>query len=863
MRLFLKISLLILMIGNLRPVHAQLNAERTAWNRLQAQKWDRSFRLLQKSLRKDSTGVEANYVLAQWYLATGNPDFQIDSAHRYIKTSQNRYALLTLRERERVQRFPIDSTILHAFHLQVDSAAFEQVKKYNSEAAYTKFITDYPNANQLSNALELRDEVSFLDALKTNTYQSFFEYLQKYPKSNRAEEAKERYEKLLFEEKTKDKKLASYVAFLSDYPASPFTRMAHQQVFEITTATGEPDDFLTYIKRYPSSPYNKFARDLLFHVYDELDEKIPTLLLTDSVRSVMALNASFWIPFYKNGLYGFMNQTGEEVIPPTFSIIKEEYKCGPVRVDILHTGSGLFSRSGKKISDSQEMRALGFGFLEIGKQNCLQLIHKSGRIILSGCYDGFKLVGAHFLAARKGALWQLFTLSGRLLSDQVYVTIEEIEGVIVSAQYAKKSLHTVEQLAALADGESIREEWVFDEVRAVGKGLLLVRNGGLEGIVTNKMKFVVPLDRHVLTQTPFGLIVKRNDQYTVRGLSVELEKDRWDRVTYQGEWLVMDRGGSGNLFHLPSKKMVDTEVDSVWFDRGVAFVTKESISKVYLSGSRVISLPADSPIRFVNSRDSVQFFFTENKNKRTLYSIETGEQLFTTDYEISESLGSDFFLVSKGARKGVLSRKGRELVPVEMDVIVLNQERTLSLLKDKKFGLFDLNSSKLIKPIYERNITKLDEKHLVAYTAGKYGLIGWDTKPVTAFEYLEIKPWRDSVVWVRQNFQWLLINFFSHEVLLDKVRNFEWVRNTPDEKIVIVHRENYFGVLSSRTGLFIPATFSEILNLGTSEVPFYFTEKYVEEAGIFVVIYYDQHGKLVRRQAFEEDEYEHIFCEDQ
>jgi hypothetical protein len=60
----------------------------------------------------------------------------------------------------------------------------------------------------------------------------------------------------------------------------------------------------------------------------------------------------------------------------------------------------------------------------------------------------------------------------------------------------------------------------------------------------------------------------------------------------------------------------------------------------------------------------------------------------------------------------------------------------------------------------------------------------------------------------------------------------------------------------------IPATFTYILNIGSSEQPLYFTEKHVEEASIFVVIYYDQSGKFRYRQVYEEDDYERILCSD-
>ena len=77
-----------------------------------------------------------------------------------------------------------------------------------------------------------------------------------------------------------------------------------------------------------------------------------------------------------------------------------------------------------------------------------------------------------------------------------------------------------------------------------------------------------------------------------------------------------------------------------------------------------------------------------------------------------------------------------------------------------------------------------------------------------------------------------------------------------------VHRENYYGILSSVKGVMIQPSFTEIINLGDADHPFYFTEKQVEEAGIFVVVYFDSQGKLVRKQAFEEEEYDRILCQD-
>jgi hypothetical protein len=194
-------------------------------------------------------------------------------------------------------------------------------------------------------------------------------------------------------------------------------------------------------------------------------------------------------------------------------------------------------------------------------------------------------------------------------------------------------------------------------------------------------------------------------------------------VRYYKEWLVLTGEGREQLYYIPSRKMMETAVDSIWFDRGLVFVQSGKLRKVYLSSSRAIDLVDDSKINFITSRDSVQFFFTDNKKKHSVFSLNKGEQLFTTDFEIVESIGSDFFIVAKGSKKGVISRQGKPVVPVEMDAIIVGVNATLSLLKNKKFGLYDLKTRIYVKPEYERNVITLNNQHLAVYKDGFYGVV--------------------------------------------------------------------------------------------------------------------------------------------
>lgn len=859
-----RLNLWLVMAGllfNTFSSFAQLNQARIAQNRLQAGKWENAYRTLKKSVRKDSADIESQVVLTQWFLAPGNPDFHVDSADFYLRKSALLFDSLSIRERERIQRFPVDSIVLASLRQHIDSVAFEQAKQVNNELVYIRYLKKFPGARQTQQAIELRDEVSYLDAMRENTVEAFQSYLQKYPNSLRAAESKTRYDKLLYEENTRDKKLASYQQFVKQYPTSPYNAQVHQQIFEIITASGQPESFHQYLAAYPSSPNAQQARNILFHLYKEWDEKIPDTILTDSLKRVLSIDKQSWIAIYKNGLFGFMDQSGSEVLRPQFDSIEEDYKCEAVQSDILVLKAGVFSRTAKKLADATaEVTSIGYGFLKTSKSDCIQLIHKSGLKIIDNCYDDFKIVGGSFIVGYKNAEADLFTLTGRLLPINGLTDIREIEDVLILFRLGKKVLVTPQQIAAVADGLPLPDQFVFDDVMALSKGQLLVRNGVLEGTINSNLQFTIPLGRHTLTQTPFALLETRPTGTLVHGLSDDLKGKEWHKVTYHQQWLMLTSDGSTQLYHVPSKKMAEVKADSVWFEQRLAFVQSGAQVRVFLSATRSIDLPQDSKIKFIAARDSVRYFYTENRNKRNVFNLADGEQKFTTEFELIESIG-DYFVVTKSNRKGLLNNSGKEVVPVEMETIVLNPEGQLSLLKNRKFGLYDFNQRKFIKPDYERNLVTLNDQYLVAFRDGKYGIVGWDTKPVTPFEYDEVIPWQGDWIWARQNRQWILLNFKTREIEIDKVRAFTWFKKGVGENIVRIQRENFFGILSSTRGIIIQPTFHQVINLGTPDSPFYFTEKQVEEAGIYVVIYYNADGKLVRKQALEEDEYDALVCD--
>jgi hypothetical protein len=310
----------------------------------------------------------------------------------------------------------------------------------------------------------------------------------------------------------------------------------------------------------------------------------------------------------------------------------------------------------------------------------------------------------------------------------------------------------------------------------------------------------------------------------------------------------------------------------VWMKNRVAFAIRNDSLNVYAGSSRLASFERLSPVNFIPGGDSAVYFWVPEKKNKVVFEASQGKRLFAAEFEEIEAIGQastgggeDLFVFSKKNKKGALKkgiyrRDGKTAQPAEYDAIIPTSPGYLSLLKKRKFGLYDIRKQKLIKPEYERNVLPYAGNYFIAHK-GAYGIITATEEPVTGFEFDEIRYWNDTAAWVKKNYSWAICSIRDKDMRLSRIRSFQTIKDTGNERIVRVQQDNYFGIVSNRKGVVIPPTFTEIINIGSDEKPFYFTEKRVEEAGIYVVIYYNSQGKMVRKQVYEEEEYDKIYCE--
>jgi hypothetical protein len=843
---------------------AQLSLERQLTSRMQKGKWKSAEESLRKVIRKDTLHAEARFLLSRFYFSDRNPSRNIDSAYQYTLLAMRDFSATPAKEKDRLKRVPLDSLILIGQRKKIDSAAFERAKALNTEKAYADFLEKFTLAVERASAIELRDEVAFVDALKVNTYSGYYDYLQKYPASLRAREARERYEKGLYYDKTRDGKLRSFENFYRDYPTSPYRRAAETNIFEIFTASGRHSLFSGFIAAYPSSSFQSRAKAILYHLSKEEELKGVDLVLNDSLLTAKKSEQGYWVPVLRNGKFGFIDQHGTEMISPQFASVLPEYLCGNVKDDHLVVGGGIIGRNGQWIFKGpiREAVDIGSGYLKINSGDCIHVVHKSGFSFPDSCYGDAKMIAHHFVAVKEHLKWGLITLTGRVLLTPLYDDIGAVDELVIFMRNGKKTIVTIDEVGALADQATLPGSRVFDDVQRLGQGTYLVRNGSLEGVLNERLEFRVPLNRQVITKAREGFILKRDQKYYLAAVSDKLANKEFSQVQFYGNWIKLQTSLDFQLFDLRKKKMLQAGLDSLWFENELAFASKNDSLKVYLKSGLSLDFDSDTKVSFIKSADSTDYFYIPERNKKTVFDTETGKKLFTFEFDEIECIGQAFFLVSQGNKKGLLSDAGKILLPIEYAAIVPAGAHVLSLLKERKFGLYHIRTRKLLKPGYDRNLIPISLRWIAAYKETGYGFIDWDSKPQSKFEFEEVRPWNDTSVLVKKNFQWMICKTPTGKVVMGNILDFRLVSNTKEEIVAIIHQDIHYGIASNKRGEIIPANFSDVINVGSEEEPLYFAEKNVEEAGIEVVIYYDKNGKLVRKQVYEEDEYEKIYCAD-
>ncbi len=835
--------------------------ERHALQSIQKGSWSKARSQLGKVARKDSQNIVSSYARASYFSASTNPDFQLDSANYYVQRALADFRRLTIKQRARLRRFPIDSILLTTLSIQIDSIAFCHAHESNKITDYQHFLESYPTARQRSTAVMLRDSSAFRETLVTNSQQSFRHFINTYPDALQIPEAKRRYDQLLFDSLTRDKRMTSYQHYLKEHPNTTVIREAARNIFEIQTASGTVESYLKFI-RQGNIYFTRRALNILFYLLpqDKLSHQLPEIFPGDSIKIAISLLGSYVAPILHNDRFGFIDPLGGLVIAAESQNIDEEYLCGNVVEEAIVLPDKVVARNGTVIVNHAVdlIDDIGYGFLLISTKNCTRLVHKTGFEVGPYCIDGARVINGKFLALQVKGKWAVYTFAGRMLLPFELNDIRAIGSVIVLKYDEKFRLATEEMLASFAEiTDGISSLMEGDELVEWSGKRLWIKQGqvqrvltlALDTLVTVEHQNVFPAAAGIILDTPAGTqLINQTGEQSPVFMGIESNKF-WTSVKRSEGWYLYDP-----LIHA----LTSNPYDTVTFNGSVAIGSTTDSIYVHFSPAAVIKIKRPARTLAVGM-DSAFYLVVESGNKKDLYD-ERGKRLFSVPYDRIQYIGEGYFSVYRKEKIGLVNSTGKIVVPVEMDAIGSIREGMASILKNKKFGSFNCTNRKFIAPQYANNLVPYNDKLVIVLTQGLYGLVTWENKLIVKAGFDEIRYWNDTAAFVRKEYQWMICEIKTGAILMDGIRHYKLIRDDARDKLAIINAGHNFGVIHNQKGVVIPLSFTDIVNVGSARQPLYFAEKRIEEADLFVVLYYNALGEMVRKEVYDQDDYERIYC---
>jgi hypothetical protein len=854
---------------------------KSALSQLKKGKLSKAETLIKKTLDKDSLDPAANYIYSLLYIKDNFRAYSIDTSYLFINRAIDQYRKLDSKRAKKLQKLQISDSTLNIQRKFLDSLGFEVASKVHTISGYNFFIKQHRLASQVSRAIELRNEIAFGQATKINTYESYKYFIDTYPDAKQVKEASSLFEILLYEANIKDKRLSSYIQFLEDYPRTPYRDQAEKNILELFTLNNKNEDYEKFVKQYPDSKLVVEAFYQLFHNFKQ-DKQLLEFLnyyksspLVDSLISIVNITQLPLIPTLENGKYGFMDFSGKIIIKPTYNFIKQDYLCGNVTEEVLFAGSKehpvLISRHGQVIFDKpfDDIEDLGYGLIKVRSGKKVGLVNQWGKHLLPVEYDDIKVIRGTFIKFTKNKKTGLASFSGRIILKEEFDDVS-YEGDFIALEKGKRFAVTNEAalLNTVRENVPVKFSFIFDEIELLDPYHLLVVDKDKEGLINPKLEFVIPLKKQRIKEVKNIWLVKEEKGYKVFDKqsfldNTEIYEDAVLNKQFLGlkkgkKWAVIETfGGNWPEFVYDSVLLLSEKV-IITFSGETTYAVFDNHEKVDISHFKKFKLlkPVSADISGFS-----QYLLTENKTGfKKLFSLK-GKALVEGNYSDIVISGNGYLILTHpNGKKSLADKYGKSILPARYEGIGNFNDGFFALLNTGKFGIINPEKNIRIEPEYEIGLQPYNGHYLVAAKGGKFGIIDFNNKVQVPFQFEEIKFWSDELALVKQG-TWMIYDIQNKKIVNEGIDDWKYVYNNGKEAMIIYSKDANYGVLHNKRGEIIPATNTDIINVGTAQEPVFFTEKVIREADFYVVLYYNKRGEIFKKQAFTRDQYDKIICD--
>jgi hypothetical protein len=622
--------------------------------------------------RKNSA---ASFGLSNIFYRNDNPFHNLDSAFTYIIKSKEAYEILKEKEKIKLKTLHIDSASIDSlFHL-ICQKKFKLVADSADVEFYNQFIVLFKSAPQLTDAINKRNELAFLNAKKSNSSDALCRFTETYPDASQVHEALQLYEKLLFAEETKSETLSEYVKFLENYPDNKNRIIAEEKIFMLSTKDGKLKSYLDFIIKYPKNQNVNTAWRNVYLLYTKefSKEKImdfikiyPNYPFMNELNEDIKLSVISFYPIKKNNLWGFINEEGEVLIEPAYQWTSN-FKEGFAIIQLNHK-KGFINKRGENVIPPVFDDAENFnkGFAVVIRDDFYGLIDKTGKIVVPVKYNYLGELSDSLLLAEKDGKYGYLDEKGNTAIPFIYDAAGDFKNKFAYVKITEK-MGIINQNGI----NVLRCE--YDWIENFNNGIARVKKEDKFGILNSNADTILPIEYSYIGSFKNGLaLIAQNNKYGYVNsngkitIPIEFVFDNTTKewADFNNGLAVFKQKNKFGLIDSTAKKIIEAKYDvigNVGKNKWVPVLQKDKW--IYLSLSK-----KQAPTgKFDYATPFNEQGFAIVKQKDLFYLINEKVEFITQSGFEKIELRQGFIQVLLNNKYGILSQNMEELAPIEYE----------------------------------------------------------------------------------------------------------------------------------------------------------------------------------------------------
>jgi hypothetical protein len=635
-----------------------------------------SKKLFKESLKKYES--ISSFGLASIYTKNDNPFYNLDSAIIYAQRAEKTYSVQSEKQKIKFKKLNFDYPAIFALRESISSKLFLELSKTPTVESLTNYSNLYPFAKEINTVIHRRDSMAFEKCTKIQSSTVFAQFNKEYPNSEYFERAKDQMYLLQYQEETRAGSLQQFIGFIRKNPQNTYVSDADDRIYDIVCAKNSEEAFQNFIKNYPTNRnVNRAWRNLYKISTSDYNEKETTEFLAKNtdypfkleIETDKELSKQQFVPYKKDGLWGYMNHTGDVSLAPMYDVV------GFFNESLAYAQKnrkfGYINKANETMINFEYDNAYDFneGRALVEKNGKFGMIDRTGKLILPIIFSDLGNYSNGLVFGKIDSLYAYYDKFGfkripekfqeafDFENGKAIITINGKQGII--DEYGSYVVAPgVESLRIFTDSLYVFEEngmfgiiksnytvvlpAIYEEIGSLSDKRAIVSAAELFGYIDDKGALVIP----VKYETYPNFIKLSQFEF---GFAKVMLKEKYGLIDVNGKVLIAptytEMGQPSNLIA----------------------VTK-GLTCGFCDKNGVLQTPADFEIC-----ESFKYGVGV-ASKLTLFGLINAKGVYILPAEYTEirRLDKDFLMIKRGPKCGIVTNKGEIVVPVEYQKITSN-----------------------------------------------------------------------------------------------------------------------------------------------------------------------------------------------